>query len=173
MPLIVPRSQDLPVYQALINERVPIIDQSRAQYQDIRPLRIGLLNLMPAAVRETTEIQFFRLLGNTPLQIHPILICFDQFTPKTGRERMEFFYQPWSKVKKDGLDGLIITGANLERQKNGELIKFEQIHYHKELCELIDWHMIMLPLLFILVWHLILPCIIFMELNASFGHKKY
>ncbi len=139
MPLIIPSSNKLPIYNSLVSERVHVIDKSRAEHQDIRPLRIGLLNLMPAAVREKTEIQFFRLLGNTPLQIEPVLIRFDDFIPNTGKERMEVFYEKFVEVKSKGLDGLIVTGANLETQENGLLLDFDQIHFVDEWKKILDW----------------------------------
>ena len=139
MPLIVPSSASLPVHDTLASERVLIIDQSRAEHQQIRPLRIGLLNLMPASVREQTEIQFFRLLGNTPLQIEPVLIRFDEFIPNTGKERMEIFYEQFGEVKTKGLDGLIVTGANLETKEDGSLLNFEEIHFVEEWKKILSW----------------------------------
>lgn len=140
MPLIIPSKASFPVAKNLEEERVFIIDESRAEKQDIRPLRIALLNLMPAAVTEDTEIQFFRLTGNTPLQIEPILLRFDTFMPNTNRERFEAFYQPLAQVKERGLDGLIITGANLEvDREKGALMEFHDIGYYREFAELIEW----------------------------------
>ena len=139
MPLIVPCKEQFPIYESLKEERVPIIDISKAEHQDIRPLRIGLLNLMPSVVRERTEIQYFRLLGNTPLQITPILMRFDEYLPERGRERLEYFYEKVSEVKRKGLDGLIISGANLERDSKGDLLAFEDVYYYEELKDLLNW----------------------------------
>ena len=139
MPLVIPSSKDLPITEKLREERVPVIDRSRAQHQDIRPLKIGLINLMPSATREQTEIQFFRLLGNTPLQIEPTLIRFDDYLPNTGRERMEIFYKPWKEIKKIGLDGLIVSGANLECNEDGSQRDFSSLFFYNELTEIISW----------------------------------
>lgn len=140
MPLVVPNQSQFPIYDHLKNERIFIMDRSRAEHQDVRPLRIGLLNLMPASVREKTEIQFFRLLGNTPLQIEPVLLSFDEYIPNTGRDRFEDFYEKFSEVKEKGLDGLIVTGANLEtKPENTDLLNFEDIHYVNEWRAVIDW----------------------------------
>ncbi|CEO98053.1 Homoserine O-succinyltransferase [Plasmodiophora brassicae] len=139
MPLIVPDRERFPVYDVLERARVFIIDDGMAQRQDIRPLRIGLLNLMPAAVREKTEVQFYRLLGNSPLQIQPVLIRFDNYLPATGKERIEYFYEPVATVKERGLDGLVVTGANLELDATGDLLDFHRIHYYAELCQVLDW----------------------------------
>ncbi len=140
MPLIVPNQSQFPIYNHLKKEQVFIIDKSRAEHQDIRPLRIGLLNLMPATVREKTEIQFFRLLGNTPLQIEPVLFSFDEYLPNTGRERFEAFYEKFSEIKEKGLDGLIVTGANLETNpQNTDLLDFKNIHYVDEWRLVLDW----------------------------------
>ena len=140
MPLIVNSKTEFPIYKELVNEQVFIIDQSRAETQDIRPLRIALLNLMPATSRVNTEIQFFKLLGNTPLQIEPILLKFNKFQPNTGAKRFEQFYKPLSNVQEQGLDGLIITGANLEIDvENNSLLDFENIKYYQELIDLMNW----------------------------------
>lgn len=140
MPLIVPSQSEFPIYEELKEERVFIMDQSRAEHQDIRPLRIAVLVLMPAAARINTEIQFFRLLGNTPLQIEPILLRFDDFMPNTLSDRLRNFYKPIKEVQAKGLDGLIITGANLETQKDSnQELPFKEIAYYNELLDLIDW----------------------------------
>jgi len=133
MPLIV--NSQLPAYKILEAENVPIMRQKRAEHQDIRPLNIGLLNLMPTAVHQKTEEQYFRLLGNTPLQINPILVRFDKYKSLKleGQKHLEDFYSPFSEVKKFGLDGLIITGGNVEH------LKYEELGYWEELKEIYDW----------------------------------
>lgn len=133
MPLIV--SSSLPAYHQLEQDGVPIIRTSVAEHQDIRPLEIGLLNLMPSAVYQKTEEQFFRLLGNTPLQINPVLVKLDGYTSSkpSGREHLDAFYKPFSEVKKSGLDGLIITGANIED------LSLEEIKFWPELQTVFRW----------------------------------
>lgn len=133
MPLIVKSS--LPAFARLEQEGVPIIRASRAEHQDIRPLNIGLLNLMPSAVYQKTEEQFFRLLGNTPLQINPILVKFDHYQSSKveGREHLNDFYQPFSEIKKMGLDGLIITGANIED------VPLDDVKFWPELQQVFEW----------------------------------
>ena len=113
---------------------VPLIDAERAAHQDIRPLRIGLLNLMPTAVMKDTEEQFFFLIGNTPLQIIPELITFNDFVSSdTRKQHLDSFYRKWEGVKKEGLDGLIVSGANLEDKP------FEEVTYWDELKDIMDW----------------------------------
>ncbi len=133
MPLIVSQSDDLPAYRILEQQSIPIIRQSRAEQQDIRPLNIGLLNLMPTAAKQATEIQFLRLLGNTPLQINPFLIYFDKHKSKSASDHLDRFYRKMSDVKEIGLDGLIITGANLEHYS------FEEVKYWDEFKDFILW----------------------------------
>jgi homoserine O-succinyltransferase len=113
---------------------VPLITEERARSQDIRPLRIGLLNLMPTAVLKDTEEQFLFFIGSTPLQIIPELISFDLFTSSEKRkEHLDAFYRKFSSVQKEGLDGLIVTGANIEEYA------FEDVHYWDELKSLLTW----------------------------------
>ena len=113
---------------------VPLITKERALHQDIRPLRIGFLNLMPTAVLKDTEEQFFFLIGSTPLQIIPEMITFDEFVSSEERKKhLDAFYRKFSEVKAEGLDGLIVTGANLEEHS------FEEVHYWNELKDLLAW----------------------------------
>ncbi len=103
-----------------------------AARQDIRPLRIGLLNLMPKKIQ--TENQFARLIGATPLQIDLQLIRMSEHqTKNTAAEHMETFYRPFQEVKAEKFDGLIITGAPIEH------LPFEEVTYWDELCEVMDW----------------------------------
>lgn len=125
MPLIV--NNKLPAYRLLKRELVSEISTKRAKRQDIRPLEIGILNLMPTAVVERTELQILRLLANTPLQINPTFVYFDKHKSKSNQHHFDAFYKPIAEVKKRGLDGLIITGANLESHD------FEDVLYWKEL----------------------------------------
>ena len=106
-------ADNLPAVETLSAEGVPLIRETDAIRQDIRPLKIGLLNLMPEKAR--TETQFARLLGATPLQIDLRLLYVSNHEPKTTpKEHMISFYQPWPEVKEEKFDGLIITGAPIE-----------------------------------------------------------
>lgn len=130
MPITLPAS--LPAFDVLRNEGVMVMSPERAQAQEIRPLRIGLLNLMPKKIQ--TENQFARLIGATPLQIDLQLIRMSEHQAKnTAAEHMETFYRPFQEVKSEKFDGLIITGAPIEH------LEFEQVTYWDELCEVMDW----------------------------------
>jgi homoserine O-succinyltransferase len=131
MPLII--NKKLPAYKKLKKESVFEISLERARAQDIRPLEIGILNLMPSATVERTEVQFLRLLANTPLQIKPTLIYFDTHKSSSKQAHFDEFYRPIREVKKNGLDGFIVTGGNLEHHE------FENIFFWKELTELFEW----------------------------------
>src|SRR5210317_2268780 len=111
MPIKIPA--DLPAYDVLTREGVMVMSEDQASRQDIRPIRIGLVNLMPKKIQ--TETQFARLIGATPLQIELTLIRMSEHTPKnTSADHMEAFYQPFSEAKARKFDGLIITGAPIE-----------------------------------------------------------
>lgn len=113
---------------------VPLITEERAKHQDIRPLRVGFLNLMPTAVMKDTEEQFFFLVGSTPLQIIPEMITFDAYvSSETRKKHLDAFYRKFSEVNAEGLDGLIVTGANLEEHS------FEEVHYWSEFKKLVEW----------------------------------
>ena len=130
MPIKIPA--DLPAYDVLTREGVMVMDPDQAARQDIRPLRIGLLNLMPKKIQ--TENQFARLIGATPLQIELSLIRMSEHqTKNTAAEHMESFYRPFQEVKGEKFDGLIITGAPIEH------LLFEEVTYWDELCEVMDW----------------------------------
>jgi len=130
MPITLPET--LPAYDVLLNEGVMVMSPERAARQDIRPLRIGLLNLMPKKIQ--TENQFARLIGATPLQIDLQLIRMTEHqTRNTAAEHMETFYRPFQEVKAEKFDGLIITGAPIEH------LPFEEVTYWDELCEVFDW----------------------------------
>ena len=132
MPITLP--EDLPAYDILSTEGVMVMGAGRAARQDIRPLRIGLLNLMPQKIR--TETQFARLIGATPLQIDLQLIRMTEHVSKTtAPEHMEQFYRPFAEVAASGekLDGLIITGAPIEH------LPFEEVTYWDELQQVFDW----------------------------------
>jgi homoserine O-succinyltransferase len=130
MPITLP--SDLPAFDVLSKEGVMVISPDRAQTQDIRPLRIALLNLMPKKIQ--TETQFARLIGATPLQIDLSLIRMSEHqTKNTAAEHMEAFYRPFQEAKHEKFDGLIITGAPIEH------LPFEDVTYWDELTEVMDW----------------------------------
>ncbi|WP_299768297.1 homoserine O-succinyltransferase [uncultured Tateyamaria sp.] len=130
MPIKLPST--LPAYDVLTNEGVMVMDEELASHQDIRPLKIGLLNLMPKKIQ--TETQFARLIGATPLQIELTLIRMsDHETKNTAAAHMESFYRPFQEVKAQKFDGLIITGAPIEH------LDFEEVDYWAELEEVMDW----------------------------------
>lgn len=130
MPLKIP--SDLPAYQVLTREGVMVMDEELAAHQDIRPLRIGLLNLMPKKIQ--TENQFARLIGATPLQVELTLIRMTNHQARnTAADHMESFYRTFQEVKHEKFDGLIITGAPIEH------LPFEEVDYWSELCEVMDW----------------------------------
>jgi homoserine O-succinyltransferase len=132
MPITLPET--LPAFDVLSREGVMVMSPSRAMHQDIRPLRIGLLNLMPKKIQ--TETQFARLIGATPLQIDFQLIRMSEHqTRNTAAEHMEAFYRPFREVLATGekFDGLIITGAPIEH------LPFEEVTYWDELCAVMDW----------------------------------
>lgn len=130
MPLKLPST--LPAYSVLTKEGVMVMDDELAAHQDIRPLKIALLNLMPKKIQ--TETQFARLIGATPLQIELSLIRMSDHEAKnTAAAHMESFYRPFSEVKDEKFDGLIITGAPIEH------LDFEDVSYWDELCEIMDW----------------------------------
>jgi homoserine O-succinyltransferase len=130
MPIKIPSA--LPAHDVLRREGVMVMSEETALRQDIRPLQIGLLNLMPKKVQ--TETQFARLIGATPLQIELTLIRMSERQPKhTSAAHLEAFYQPFSKARHRHFDGLIVTGAPIEH------LEFEAVSYWNELRELFDW----------------------------------
>ena len=132
MPIKMPAN--LPAYAVLTREGVMVMDPDQASRQDIRPLRIGLLNLMPKKIQ--TENQFARLIGATPLQIELDLIRMSEHqTKNTAAEHMESFYRPFEEVAASGdkYDGLIITGAPIEH------LDFDAVTYWDELARVFEW----------------------------------
>ncbi|MCL2437149.1 MAG: homoserine O-succinyltransferase [Clostridiales bacterium] len=130
MPIKIPN--ELPARSQLEAENIFVMTELRATTQDIRPLKIAILNLMPTKM--TTETQLLRLLSNTPLQIDVELIRLDTHASKnTSKEHLLTFYQSFSDVKDQRFDGLIITGAPVEH------LDFEEVDYWDELCEIMDW----------------------------------
>jgi homoserine O-succinyltransferase len=130
MPIKIPET--LPAFDVLRREGVMVMSEETALRQDIRPLQIGLLNLMPKKVQ--TETQFARVIGATPLQIELTLIRMSEHQSKnTSAEHLEAFYQPFREARNRRFDGLIITGAPIEH------LEFEAVSYWDELRELFDW----------------------------------
>ena len=132
MPIKIPES--LPAYDVLTREGVMVLSEDEAARQDIRPLRIALLNLMPKKIQ--TENQFARLIGATPLQIDFHLIRMSEHKTKTtAAEHMQSFYRPFSEIEASGerFDGLVITGAPIEH------LDFDAVTYWDELRRIFDW----------------------------------
>ncbi|MCD8262590.1 MAG: homoserine O-succinyltransferase [Bacteroides sp.] len=130
MPLNLP--DKLPAIELLEKENIFVIDSSRASQQDIRPLKIVILNLMP--IKITTETDLVRLLSNTPLQLEISFMKIKNHTPKnTPIEHMQTFYRDFDSIKEEKFDGMIITGAPVE------LLDFEAVNYWEEITEIFDW----------------------------------
>ncbi len=130
MPIRIPN--DLPARKTLEREGVVVMDSARAARQDIRPLQIGLLNLMPN--KERTETQFARLIGSTPLQIDMTLVRItDHQSKNTSEEYLRTFYSTWDEVKERKFDGFIITGAPIAH------IPFEEVKYWSEMLDIMPW----------------------------------
>jgi homoserine O-succinyltransferase len=130
MPIRIPN--DLPARETLQSEGVMVMTEATARRQDIRPLHIGLLNLMPNKIK--TETQFARLIGATPLQVELTLVKMTSHTPKnTSAEHMIAFYSDWEDVADRKFDGFIVTGAPVE------LLEFEDVTYWGELTRIYEW----------------------------------
>jgi homoserine O-succinyltransferase len=130
MPLNLP--DGLPAIELLREENIFVIDQTRAEHQDIRPLKIVILNLMPLKI--ATETDLLRLLSNTPLQIEIDFLQIEGHTPKnTPKDHLDAFYQTFAEIKGKRFDGMIITGAPVEH------LPFEEVDYWDEICEIFDW----------------------------------
>jgi homoserine O-succinyltransferase len=130
MPIKVP--DHLPAKEILTKENIFVMDESVAFHQDIRPLRIAILNLMPT--KETTETQLLRLIGNTPLQVEIVLLHPKTHTSKnTSAEHLATFYHTFDEISDQRFDGMIITGAPVEQ------LPFEEVDYWDELCQIMDW----------------------------------
>lgn len=130
MPIKIP--DGLPAADILRNENIFVMHELRALHQDIRPLKIAILNLMPTKI--ATETQLVRLLSNSSLQIDLTLIRVDRHIPKnTSEEHMEMFYEDFDAVRGKKFDGLIVTGAPVES------LEFTEVNYWDELCEIFAW----------------------------------
>jgi homoserine O-succinyltransferase len=130
MPIRIP--DNLPAGEVLSNENIFVMYEDRAYHQDIRPLKIAIMNIMPT--KETTETQLLRLLGNTPLQVDvTFLYPASHVSKNTSAEHLLTFYKTFEEVKDEMFDGLVITGAPVEQ------LPFEQVNYWGELEEIMDW----------------------------------
>lgn len=130
MPLNIP--DQLPAVEILQEENIFVITETAAVHQDIRPLRIAILNLMP--IKITTETQILRMLSNTPIQVEIVLLYTRDHQPKnTPPEHLQAFYKTFDEVKHQKFDGMIITGAPIEH------LEFEQVNYWNELETIMDW----------------------------------
>lgn len=130
MPIVI--SKDIPAYAALQQENIFVMSDERAFTQDIRPLEIAILNLMPTKVE--TETQFMRLLSNSPLQVNVTLVYTESYKSKnTAAAHLEKFYKKFDDIKDKHFDGMIITGAPVE------VMPFEEVAYWKELTKIFDF----------------------------------
>ncbi len=130
MPIKIPN--ELPAYRTLTAENIFVMTETRARTQDIRPLQIAIVNLMPTKI--DTETQLLRLLGNTALQVETELIKMDSHVPKnTAPEHLTAFYKSFNEIRDRNFDGMIITGAPVEH------LPFEEVEYWEELCEIMEW----------------------------------
>ena len=130
MPIKIPNH--LPAAKKLESENIFVMRETRAETQEIRPLRLLLLNLMPTKI--ATETQLARLLGNTPLQVELELLKVESHVPKnTPEEHMLAFYKTFDQVRDQNFDGMVITGAPVEK------LPFEQVTYWDELCRIFEW----------------------------------
>lgn len=130
MPIKIPNN--LPATEILTRENIFVMTEERAIHQDIRPLRIAILNLMPTKI--VTETQLLRLIGNTPIQVDVVLLHPRTHTSKnTAEEHLATFYKTFDEVQSEKFDGLIITGAPVEQ------MEFNQVNYWEELTQIMDW----------------------------------
>ncbi|HIW33045.1 MAG TPA: homoserine O-succinyltransferase [Candidatus Paenibacillus intestinavium] len=143
MPIKIPDS--LPAKEVLTSENIFTMDESIAYKQDIRPLRIVILNLMPT--KETTETQLLRLIGNTPLQVEAVLLHPKTHTSKnTSSDHLTSFYKTFDEIEHQYFDGMIITGAPVEN------LPFEEVNYWEELTQIMDWSKIHVTSTFHICW---------------------
>lgn len=130
MPIKIP--ENLPAYEVLSKENIFVMTDERAQHQDIRPLRIVILNIMPDKI--LAEAQLLRLIGNTSLQVDPVLLKTTTHKSKnTSQEHLNTFYKTFDEIRAHKYDGLIITGAPVEK------LEFEDVNYWEELSAIMEW----------------------------------
>ena len=143
MPIRIPDL--LPARKLLEAEGVMVMDERTALRQDIRPMRIALLNLMPDKIR--TEAQIARLVGSTPLQVEMTLMRIGSHVPRnTSQAHLLDFYKTWDEVREEKFDGLIITGAPIET------LEFQDVTYWDELTQILDWSVTNVHSLFTICW---------------------
>lgn len=136
---------DLPANAILEHENIFVMDEQRASHQDIRPIKIGILNLMP--LKEDTELQLLRSLSNTPLQVDvTFLMVKSHHAKNTSKSHLNAFYETYDDIKDSNLDGLIITGAPLEFNR------YEDVDYWDELCVIMEWSKAHVTSTFHLCW---------------------
>ena len=129
MPIVIPKA--LPAYKILSEENIFVMGDVRAETQDIRPIELAIVNLMPTKIE--TETQLLRLISNSPLQVKVTLIKTDSYTPThVSGEHLSRFYKNFDEIRDRRFDGLIITGAPVET------LEFEEVKYWKELTEIMD-----------------------------------
>lgn len=130
MPIKIPGT--LPAFEVLENENIFVMTEKRAASQDIRPLKIAILNLMPTKI--VTETQLLRLLSNTPLQVELTLMKTASYTPKhTPEEHLTSFYREFDELKDTKFDGLIVTGTPVEH------LEYNEVAYWEEICKIFEW----------------------------------
>ena len=130
MPIVIPKA--LPAYKILSEENIFVMGDVRAETQDIRPIELAIVNLMPTKIE--TETQLLRLVSNSPLQVKVTLLKTDSYTPThVSNNHLTRFYKTFEEVRERRFDGLIITGAPVET------LEFEEVKYWKELTDIMDW----------------------------------
>jgi len=130
MPIKIPN--ELPAYRTLTEENIFVMTETRAMTQDIRPLHIAIVNLMPTKI--DTETQLLRLLGNTSLQVETDLIRMESHESRnTSQEHLATFYKTFPEIRSRNYDGMIITGAPVEH------LPYEEVEYWRELCDIMEW----------------------------------
>lgn len=130
MPIKIPH--DLPAFKRLESENIFVMSRERAEHQDIRPLKIVILNIMPKKIE--TETQLLRLLSNTPIQVNiDLLHMISHVSKNTPSNHLESFYTSFDEIKNDWYDGMIITGAPVEH------LEFEDVDYWDEICDIMEW----------------------------------
>jgi homoserine O-succinyltransferase len=147
MPIIIPTGEMSGLHERLSAAGAAVISQEQAEQQDIRPARIALLNLMPAEAMKRTETQWLQYMSHSVLQIEPVLVKFDDDKrERVGASRAEVLnrYRPFREVADSQIDGLIVTGDNLELRQSPDAdptdpLPFEEISYAEQLADVIDW----------------------------------
>ena len=164
MPIKIPKN--LPAFDILQNEGVMVMSSQLAEKQDIRPLKIILLNLMPEKIK--TETQFARLIGSTPLQIEFTLLRVSSHVSKnTSKEHLINFYKTFDDVRHQKYDGLIITGAPIEH------LPFEEVDYWRELTNILEWAKTSVHSVFGVCWGAMAMLYYFHKIEKLILKRKY